>query len=248
MSRVIVVAPSYRDTSGGRMVLHKLVDLLLFGGIDAALYPWRTDIGSFATCPRYLSAVTAKVGADDLVIYPDIVRGNPIGARRTARWLLYSPRHPATPGEPVLCYSEQFGDGPVLQVADPRTDIFYDSRCGRTRDVCWTWRKAAKQGWSDADKPKTGTEITKDASICDAANAFCTHERFDCYDNASYLAIQARLCGCDVRVISKTPVSSWLSQRIAMTADDLRADVIASERTQGAIACRVIANLLDTSR
>lgn len=236
MSRVVVVAPSYRDTSGGRLVLHRLVDVLIRGGVEAALLPWKVDEKAFQVCPRYLSAVTTSARPDDLVVYPDIVKGNPLNAKKSVRWLLYHPRHPAVPGEPVLHFAPAFGPGPYLTVTDARLDRFKNHHAQRFPSACWTWRKAAKQGWTEAERPRHGLELTKGATMEELVTAFNLHERFDCYDNATFMSIQARLCGAEVRVHSKTPINQWLSFQLAMAPDQLRTYLADREQAQVAMA------------
>lgn len=240
MSRFLVVAPSYRDTSGGRLVLHRLVDVLLRAGVDAALLPWKADDKGFAVCPRYRSVVASEARPDDVVIYPDVVNGNPLKARRSIRWLLYHPRYPLTKGEPVLHYAPAFGAGPYLTVTDSRLDLFENLHSDRFVPMCWTWRKASKQGWSEHDRPRHGYELTKGATLMELRTTFNTARRFDCYDNATFMAIQAKLCGCDVRVLSKTPINDWLSFQLGLPHDQLRLYLADRERVQAELAVDVL--------
>ena len=190
--RIVISARPYLEHVGGHIVLHKLCDSLVREGLPAFLRP---DTADWATNPDYLSPVTDHVTDDDVVIYHDSIRGNPWQARRVIRWLLYLPKHPVD-GLP-LAYSEQYGQGPYLKVIEPHLDVFRDLGLPR-KGSCWTWRKAERQGWKRTQKPRAGTEIPRGTGNRELADIFNRHDRFICYDGASWLAVQAALCGCDV--------------------------------------------------
>jgi len=192
--RVVIAARGYNEAKGGHMVLHKLCDSLLRQGIDAYLRPHAKH---WALCDRYYSQVTDHCLPDDLVIYHNSISGNPWKARHFARWMLYTPTRD-TDGI-LLYYSEQFGPGPYLRVTDPRLDLFFDHREPRS-GTCWTYRKAEHQGIKREHIEERGTEIPRGLPPQTLASIFNQHQRFVCYDGASFLAVQAALCGCDVIV------------------------------------------------
>jgi hypothetical protein len=192
--RIVISARPYLEHVGGHVVLHKLCDSLARQGLPAFLRP---DTSQWAVNPDYLSPVTDHVEPDDVVIYHDSIRGNPWQARRVIRWLLYLPRHPAEGLK--LYFSDQFGPGPHLRVIEPHLNLFRDLGLPRA-GTCWTWRKAERQGWRKQDRPQSGTEIPRGMDNRDLVDLFNRHERFVCYDGASFLATQAALCGCDVIV------------------------------------------------
>lgn len=114
--RYIVFAPSYTPDAGGIIVLHKLCHLINSAGFDAFIYPWfpqfkinkkdcsdllmlaRNIVGSmFRKYKTNLSFNTPLFAGDiedsDIVIYPEIVFGNPLKAKHVVRWLLNKPGH-----------------------------------------------------------------------------------------------------------------------------------------------------------
>jgi hypothetical protein len=240
--RIVISARPYLEHIGGHVVLHKLCDSLVRQGLPAFLRP---DKSRWAINPNYLSPVTDHVAPDDVVIYHDSIQGNPWRARRVIRWMLYLPRDPID-GLP-LYFSPAFGPGPYLRVIEPHLDLFRDRGLPRA-GTCWTWRKAEIQGWSEADRPRSGTEIRRGTSNQKLADLFNRHKRFVCYDGATFLAKQAALCGCDV--IVPRPLGGLRSTGIAVNEDglpqaraeraQLRADLEAEYRTQDAEAARVV--------
>jgi hypothetical protein len=116
--RYIIFAPSYLETDGGSIVLHKLCSLLNSLGIDSYLYPnFETyeinKINFFRTLilltksmilglirPYKLNkSFNTKIFTNnldiitkyDIVIYPETTFGNPLNAKNVIRWLLHKP-------------------------------------------------------------------------------------------------------------------------------------------------------------
>lgn len=191
--KIVISARPYNPTVGGHIVLHKLCDSLLKQGLPAYLRPDSTK--SWNINSSYLSQVTHEFDPEnDVAIYHNSIRGNPWRAKKFIRWMLYLPWY-ETDGV-VLYIHKMFGDGPILNVTEPFLDVFYDRGLPR-QGVCWTWRKANKQGWKEKDRPKTGTEIPRGLLQSDLATIFNTHDRFVSYDGATYLSVLAALCGCN---------------------------------------------------
>jgi hypothetical protein len=124
MKKFFIYAPSYNPNSGGCIVLHKLCDCLNRLGYEAFIYPmipsYELNVGNamsakvmltrmmnfvsrpgnFKVNPAFLTPVIAPkfedfAPDDAVVIYPEVVFGNPLKAKNVVRWLLY------TPGETV---------------------------------------------------------------------------------------------------------------------------------------------------
>lgn len=118
MKKYIVFSQSYDERSGGAVVLHKLCSILNDQGSEAYLYPFyksfelskesywpaffglaksvikkilfRYKVNPVLTTPLYKGK---KQNFDDewVVIYPEIVFGNPLGAKNVVRWFLHQP-------------------------------------------------------------------------------------------------------------------------------------------------------------
>lgn len=114
--RYVIYAPGYDENSGGAIVLHRLCDLLNTNGIDSCLYAMRPQINKrrlfchvrqvikmflfvfkknkYKTCDSFFTPLCTDVDvANDIVVYPEIVIGNPLGAKHVVRWLLHEPGH-----------------------------------------------------------------------------------------------------------------------------------------------------------
>ncbi len=141
--KFIIYAPSYDETSGGAIALHKLCHVLNQIGEQAFLYPLIPsfdlhfgnieDVGAYirnmydianpATYrvnPEIASPVITanprfKAPDDVVVVYPEIVFGNPLGARHVVRWFLHNPGFHSGkvfygPGELYFRFGSYFGD------------------------------------------------------------------------------------------------------------------------------------------
>ena len=91
-----IYTPSYTHISSGVRTLHLLTHALNEAGEKAYLLP---DYGAnFAANPHLNTPIIwqypesrnfyANTGVDPTVVYPDIVRGNPVGAKHVVRYLL----------------------------------------------------------------------------------------------------------------------------------------------------------------
>lgn len=239
--RFIVAARPYAEQRGGHMVLHRLARELQQQGVEVCLkFDEGEEVGSEIPYAQ-------EVRASDVVIYHNSVVGNPWQAQRVIRWMLYADT--PQPGE-VLYYSPQFGPGPYLNIIDPHLDLFYDRR-RRRKGTCWTWRKADRQG---AVRPleEVGTEVVRGMGLLELAEVFNAHTHFVSYDGATWLSVQAALCGCHSLVINPVGgtfpypgVSCSREEQAAKSREWplLREKIAEDERTQGARAVRVLYNL-----
>ena len=115
MIKFIIFSPSYDSNVGGVIVLHKLCHQLNELGHQAELYPsfstvYKSGIGrlwgmvklsiksifkiyktniNFQT--PIFNLLFNKINKDCIVIYPEVVSGNPLKAKNVVRWLLHNP-------------------------------------------------------------------------------------------------------------------------------------------------------------
>lgn len=225
----IVLAPAYDPDSGGGIFLHELVHALNCLGERALI--WRADrpappkfsarvksllrkpslmwkrpqwSAPFALNPDLNTPIAepTDLQSDSIVVYPEVVPGNPLGARNVVRWLLYKPGllHPYSFGSDEIFFrASEFCDLPDLTGGAP--DLFlwkinpaYHNE-GRTdrKGACFIVRK----GDSKARVPETEDAIQIDGmSHADIAEVFNQCEVFYSYDEATFYSQYAAICGC----------------------------------------------------
>ena len=223
--RYLVVAPPYSPDQGGAIFLHQLVHALNQLGAPAALWPirqlarhqlldrardllrrpsrlWRPP--AFATSPALDTPVAtpAQLTRDSIVVYPEIVLGNPLKARHVVRWLLYRPglRDPYQFGPDEMFFrAGEMSDLPDLTGGAP--DLFLWALNPAYRDEGRTDRKGAcflvRKGDQKPRIPQTEGAIQIDGLPHEEIAAiFNRCEVFYSYDEASFYSQYAAICGC----------------------------------------------------
>jgi len=116
----MIFSPPYQEDNGGSIALHYLCHLLNEKGFQAAIVPlyrtyesderfifrgMRKSLTSrfqsfrrhFHICPELNTPLIRRplhpLPDDTVAIYPEIVAGNPLGAKNIVRWLLHRPGH-----------------------------------------------------------------------------------------------------------------------------------------------------------
>jgi hypothetical protein len=93
--RFIIYAPPFDENSGGNVVLHRLCDLLNKLGESAYIWPSgmppvRGDNLTYEVYTTPLAKIS-YLSEKTIVVYPEIIDGNPLMAKNVVRWLLYFP-------------------------------------------------------------------------------------------------------------------------------------------------------------
>lgn len=84
--RFIVYTPAYVENSGGVMVLYNLARNLRDTGNEVFIITFENRNPQNILCNNYGSQV--DVTDESIVIYPEVVVGNPLNAKRVIRWIL----------------------------------------------------------------------------------------------------------------------------------------------------------------
>lgn len=256
--RYIVVAPSYSPDSGGAIFIHELAHALGTMGAQAAFWPinrlprrglrkqiraiWRRPsllwrYPAFAQVPGRAIPIVGwrDVGPESIVIYPEIVLGNPLGARNVVRWLLYRPglRDPYLFGADEMFFrAGEMADLPEVTGGAPDlflwrlNDAYHDRHRGDRNGACYLIRK----GVDKPPIPQTADAICIDGlPHAEVADIFNRCEVFYSYDEASFYSQYAALCGCDSVVVPGlyTSRADWVAHHpparfgVAYGLDDL---------------------------
>jgi hypothetical protein len=211
-----VYAPRYTRASAGIRVLHLLCHWLNRSGQRAFIVPFQRE-------PQYVSldlltpVLTQEIeqhhrnaGASPIVIYPEVISGNPLNAEFVVRYVLNYPGllggdRSFDSSEMVWVYSKHLAscvdrfDG-ILHMPVVDQKIFHAKDCGeRSGTVFYATKYRKIHGQDVFDIPADATEITRDLpdspSPMEIADMLRKAEYFFCFENTA-LATEAVLCGC----------------------------------------------------
>jgi hypothetical protein len=238
--RFVIVATSYDECSGGAIALHRLCALIRDCGVAATIWPigrpvrragmlfgcdpkilrWTLSqwvAGGFSTCSEFRTPLATDSDLEDaVVVYPEIVAGNPLGVEQVVRWLLHRPgfhtkRIEFGPHDLCFHFQEAFRDptlglpeGGLLQTVYVRHDIFRNPGTASRSGVCYMRRKAQSR---DMSQLPSDAECLDGKSLREIAQAFARCERFVSYDPYTMYSRYAAISGCLSIVVPQPGVS-----------------------------------------
>jgi O-antigen biosynthesis protein len=207
----LIVTPGYRHNSNGVKCMHYLAHCLNAFGARAELV---FCDGCYEVNPLWNSPTvgTTKVETQ-IVVYPDIISGNPLGVERVVRWYLNRPGYitgvSVFPGPDDLIYqhSAVLGfDYPVLNLMPPgHPAMFTTGKEARQWDCFYVGKSHPWYRLSGLEKDKI--EITREwpATPLELAAILRHAHRLYTYDPLSATCLDAVLCGCLVVVVPTPP-------------------------------------------
>ena len=208
----LIVAPSYTHKSAGVRALYRLCYHLNAAGYFAAITPIGRRI---KTLPDWPVAVCRGPVKDSIVVYPEVVYGNPLKAEKVVRWTLNTPKTFYSDEEMVFAMSpaqrpivsryvsKPLGPNRVLSLGliDP-AHIYPDPGVEKTLDCFFTHKGAAiRARWplpNEANLRRIEDITPTMASLGDVLRRTRT---LYSYDHKSTILKEAVICGCRVLVV-----------------------------------------------
>jgi hypothetical protein len=239
----IVFADSFNENNGGVIALHRLCDLLNREGERALLWParrppWYAErrLSSAWSALRFGARqlrkpyrvwpgfVTPLAQSEELpgaiVVYPEIVVGNPLRGDRVVRWLLHKPGfHKGKIGfgaaDRFFFYQHAFNDpalnpdaSNLLKTVFLRDDIYRRWNFGPRHGTCYILRKGKGRTTVHDLRDSVCVDKLSHAAMAEVFNRVATCVSYDAYTMYSHFAA---LCGCDSVIVPEEGVSkeSW---------------------------------------
>ena len=234
-----IYAPPFNEYVGGIVVLYQLAWILNRLGWRAVIWPqmrpslarvnslsvltellkypyrhWR--YAASYESPYSLDLTRRWLPADSIVVYPEIVSGNPLAARRVCRWLLNAPGavkgNAIRPAKDDLFFhyhdvylpsDEIYRDSTELRVVIPNP-IYRQTNYGERRGICYLLRKGRDR--IDHSHPPDAI-LVDPLSHAEKARIFNQCELFLSYDDRTMYSAYAAMCGCRSVVIPRPGVA-----------------------------------------
>lgn len=242
-NRFVIFAPSYTPDAGGIIVLHKLCHLINKLDGEAVLYPLfpqykisrenlsgiyslvKNFVGSYLrrykTNPSFNTPVfNGDIRDSDIIIYPEIVFGNPLNAKNVVRWLLNKPgfftgdvfygsnelfykfNHGLV--DDFKCYNSIVSEN-ILNILHIPHEIYNEKNTSDVRTgVAYSIRK-------DESKPQnyhpSDAVLIDGLSHSEIADILKRVKTFISYDSYSAYSLFAVLCGCESIVVPERNVT-----------------------------------------
>lgn len=215
-----IVAPPYMRTSAGVRVLHLLCHSLNRKGYTAYILPFpHIPLGREVVAPDLLTPLLTQGvvrshferGLTPVMVYPEIITGNPFGAPCVVRYVMNFPGllggdKGYAPDELVFSYSKVLAAATrspenVLYMPTTDTRVFTPPPAGQKRQGSCFYANKYKLDYKGLlfDITKNSIEITRDLPDSqtpdEIAALFRSCEVFYTYENTA-LATEAVLCGC----------------------------------------------------
>ena len=213
MKPYVIVAPNFAHVCGGIRALHRLCHKLNDRGFPA--YITGKEAGPAYegfTNTRHVNSLSLAEREDiqhnGIVIYPEIVVGNPLRFNNVVHWWLIPIQYI---DEHALNFS--FVDHPYLKLRAPNNlctffiESFFKPPVTENRfQTCFRVHKGARLPRIPETQVPSCKEITGQfpATRQGVAQLLQTSSIFYTYDDLSGIAVEARLCGCPVKIIDYT--------------------------------------------
>jgi len=228
-----IITPRFVRTSAGVKALHLLCHCLNRAGQEAYVLIYPDSPLEDLTNPDLLTPlITAEVIAkhqkrnvSPIVVYPETIAGNPLGAHSVVRYVLNFPGHLAgdktyPPHETVFGYSGVLAaaagvPSQVLFIPASNASLYTPGPPRERSGSCfWAMKYRIVHGGEPGPVTADAIEITRDTPESqqpeEIAELFRTCELFYTYENTA-LALEAALCLCPT-VFLPNP---WLTEVIA---------------------------------
>lgn len=203
-----IFAPNWTHTSSGCRALHLLCHALNEKGQKAYIFP--TEPGGVVN-PMLDTPLATEVMAawdpkllsyDHIVVYPDVVSGNPLRARKVVRYLLapaglYGGDKTFAAADKIYGYTEDIHAN-VLSIPTFDPHIYYSS--DQPRSGCCYYAHKYDVIHRNKLLPATDGMVRCEGTPTQVADILRRSEKCYLYER-SEIAVNALLCGCPIEMI-----------------------------------------------
>ena len=199
--------------TGGIVALHKLLHNLNFLGEEAY-------INTLDKHPNWLGKSYKDNDVIDydnsIIIYPEVINDNPLNFKYVVRWLLYERNTIFPKTDWIYSFWDYFKPHQdnldqlkgLLSAFDLQKNIFYDKGGRISGSTCYVVRKGSNKKLDKHPRDSLQIDNYKELGGNEyLSKIFSKHEFFISYDDATFLTVQAALCGCIPIIIPNDNIS-----------------------------------------
>ena len=207
----IIVAPKYSKSNGVR-TLYRLAEELENKGYNVYVFAPKTkDVNC-----KFISQVTEKMRKQAIVIYPEIIWGNPLQFNNVVRYILYYPgklggTKEYNKNELLVTYSKKYYSN-AGEMYFPCLDakLFYKDDTLKDLDCYFVYKKGK---WKEVKEFEYMIEINSSYPETreKLAQLLRKTKTLYSYDDCSLLLDEAYACGCNVKIITETGFVDYVS-------------------------------------
>jgi hypothetical protein len=237
--KIVVFAGPFDENIGGVIALHRLCDLLNREGCEAFLWPEKRPVFDparplhsawrmfrhfrrrknrrYATGPGFQTPVAQYADLRQaIVVYPEVVEGNPLRAKHVVRWLLHKPGFHTGQArfgadDRFFFYQKAFDDAALnpdgdnlLKTVFVRDDIYRQVNFGERSGTCYFLRKGKGR---EIVHDLSDSVLVDGLSHAELAPIFNRVQTCISYDAYTMYSMFAALCGCLSVVLPEDGVS-----------------------------------------
>lgn len=200
----IIYAPAYGGSAGVR-VLYRLRETLEKLGFNAKIFCYTQNKNNKFSPDIFVVNPSKESRQQDIVIYPEVVVGNPLLFRNVVRFILNKPgllggETQYHPGEMLFAF-DRFchPEAPMLRVDMLERNIFFNAHAPKTHNCCFVYKKYPKIPLKEiADCIDIMMSWPKDRS--ELARLLQSTDILYSFDDTSCLLQEASLCGAKVKI------------------------------------------------
>lgn len=238
----LIYSRALKPEIGGDIALHALCQRLTELGEDASIWSWnrsasllpsnrkwfRNGLGFIKNWLRYrhglrlfdVKAARRRDLRSAIVVYPEVIYGNPLKSDHVVRWFLHRPGFHTKqtgygPGEQYFFYQDAFDDPTINPEPENRLTVswlnplYRQTNFGPRSGTCYLLRKGAGRA-RDLDPAAPVLDGLPHEEI---AAIFNRCEYLVSYDLYSMYSVFASLCGCTPVIVPEEGVSrgAWFA-------------------------------------
>ena len=207
--RYIIWAPAL-TRSAGTKALYALYEKLRARNCNVLIFCPEQHLDKY----EYIDVLDKNTLENDLVVYPEIVWGNPLQFRNVVRLVFYFPGRLAGeaayhPGECVFTWWDGYCNAPELRWPNLDTDLFYDENLPKKQN-CYFVNKTKPTEYRSEFDGAVEINMEYPATRPELAQLLKTTKVLYTFDRYSVLNDEALACGAQVMVVEGDTITPYV--------------------------------------